>query len=201
MIFFLSIIFTISFCSEYWESIDEDTIDVIRNMINGTHYFFDTNIKNRNNEIRFFFPKTNFTSNPNPFTIVYKDDIDHYVDKGILKTYQDSTKDYYIVYAQHYCRSYKYRDYCRIYFEVIPNKNISYCLVTLSRVDDTTVEGKIIFFAIIVFCIFISAITIIKTKACGDCGVKSVNPAEIQNVPFQHQHQPNIQNEELLIQP
>ena len=69
MIFFLAIFIKISFCSEYWECIDEDTIDVVRNMINGTHYFFDADIKNRNNEIRFFFPKTNFTSNPNPFTI------------------------------------------------------------------------------------------------------------------------------------
>ena len=121
-------------------------------MINGTHYFFDTDIKNRNTEIRFFFPKTNFTSNPNPFTIVYGDFIEDYMDTGILKTYQDSTKDYYVVYASHCCHSYKYNDdYCNIYFEVIPNKNISYCLVTLSRVDDTTLEGKIIFFAIIVF--------------------------------------------------
>ena len=126
--------------------------------------------------------------------------MEEYNDKGILKTYQDSTKDYYIVYASHYCRSYKYNDkYCRIDFEVIPNKNISYCLVTLSRVDDTTLVGKILFFSIIVFCIFISAITIIKTKACGDCGKKSVNPTKIQNVPIQHQ--PNIQNEVLLIQP
>ena len=201
MIFFLAVFIKISFWSEYWERIDEDTIDVVRNIINGTHYFFDTNIKNRNNEIRFFFPKTNFTSNPDPFTIVYGDFIDGYVDQGILKTYQDSTKDYYIVYASHYCRSYKYRDFCRIYFEVIPNKNISYSLVTLIRVDDTTLNGKIIFFAIIVFCIFISAITIIKTKACVDCGVKSVNPANIQNVPIQHQLQPDNQNEEILIQP
>ena len=202
MIFFLAIFIKISFCSDIpWEWIEEDYVDEVHNMINGTQYTFYTHVKNRNVEIRFFFPKTNFTSNPNPFTIVYSDSSDEYYDKGILKTYQDSTKDYYIVYASHCCRSYKYRDYCRINFKVIPNKNISYCLVTLSKVDDTTLNGKIIFFAIIFFCIFISAITIIKTKACGDCGVKSVNPAKIQNVPIQPQLQPNIQNEELLIQP
>ena len=170
-------------------------------MVSGTHYLFDAFIRNRNVEIRFFFPKKDFSSNPNPFTIIYDDYYSDSVDKGILKTYQDSTKDYYVVYASHYCRSFKYEEQkCSLNFEVIPNKNISYCLVTLSRVNDTSLEGKIFFFGIIVFCIIISAITIVKTKACGDYEEKSENPFQFDYTHIQGQRQPNIQNQELLIE-
>ena len=182
-------------------NIDEYEEETINNIIAGNIFWVNPEFDNRNIEIRFFFPKKDFSSNPNPFTIVYDEDNSY---MGILKTYQDSTKDYYIVYGTYSCQSYSYKENdCDVDFKVIPNKNITSCIVTLSSVNDTSLEGKLLFFGLIVFCILISIITILKTKACGDCGVKSENPFKIQNVPIQPQTQPqsNIQNEELLIQP
>ena len=71
----------------------------------------------------------------------------------------------------------------------------------MSSVNDTSLAGKLVFFGIIIFCILIFLITILKTKACGECGEKSENSSQIQNVPIQPEHQINIQNNQPLIQP
>ena len=73
----------------------------------------------------------------------------------------------------------------------------------MSAVNDTSLAGKILFFGLFVFCILISIITILKTKACGDCEKKSENPGPLQNDPFQFEPQPqtNDRDEQPLIQP
>ena len=194
-------------------SISQNKIDIwlseyskkyIYNITTDNHYIISDPIDNRNIELRFFFSKKNYTSNPNPFTIVYEEYNSDYIDKGIVDTYKDSTKDYYVVYARHYCHSYKYKkDRSDVTFEVIPTKNISSCIVTVSAVNDTSLAGKILFFGLFVFCILISIITILKTKACGDCEKKSENVGPLQNDPFQFEPQPqtNERDEQPLIQP
>ena len=202
---FLPIILIVfPFCSTYSENsfiMGENSDKYLYNITSETHYIIRLNTYNRNIEIRFFFSKKNFTSNPNPFSVVYiEDGKGNYKDRGIVETYQDSTKDYYIVYGSHYCKTYSYKkDYSTLNFEVIPNKNISSCIITISSINDTSRQGKILFFGIFVICILIPIITILKTRACDNCNKKSEKIGQLQNNPYQPQT--NDQNQETLIQP
>ena len=98
------------------------------------------------------------------------------------------------------CKSYSYkRGYSNIEFEIIPIKNISSCIITGNSVNDTSLQGKLLFFGLFFFCILISIITILKTKVCGDCEKKCENSTQLQNDPIQPQT--NIQSQQPLIQP
>ena len=202
MVLFLIILIINSFYStlEYDYYMRDRSTEEIYNMKTGIHYTIDSHSYGREIEIRFYFPKKDFSSNPNPFTIIYEEMNSGYIDKGILKIHQESIKEYYVVYARHSCHSYKYnKNSCGIIFDIIPNKYISYCVVTINLIDDTSFSGKLFYFGIIVFCIFISIITILKTKACGDCSEKPYNPDQLENESIQPQPQTNTQNQQLLI--
>ena len=71
----------------------------------------------------------------------------------------------------------------------------------MSSVNDTSVQGKILFFGIIILCILVFFITILKTRACGDNGEKLRNSEQPKNVPIQPEPTINIQNKQPLIQP
>ena len=203
LLIFIFFSFSISQTSIYI-SLNRYEEKYIYNITTGIHYLIRSSLENRNIEIRFFFPKKIFHSNPNPFTIVYREYISGDTDQGIVETHKDSIKDYYVVYARHYCNSYSYKeDDSDVRFEVIPTKNISSCIVTINAVNDTSLDGKILFFGLFAFCILLSIITILKTKACGDCAKKSENPGPVQNDSFQFEPQPqtNDRDEQPLIQP
>ena len=203
MEYFLILFIAFPFCLTYSEQsiyLSENYEQHLYNITTEIHYIIYPSFDNRNIELRFFFSKTNFTSNPDPFIVIYEENGSKYIDKGIVKIHKDSTKDYYIVYASHYCNSYSYKeDYSSIKFEIIPIKNISSCIITGNSVNDTSRPGKLLFFGLFFFCILISIITILKTKACGDCEKKCENTGQIQNDPIQPQT--NIQSQQALIQP
>ena len=176
--------------NNFFSGLRENEAHHLYNITAGIRYGIHSYINNQIIEIRFFFPKKQFNSNPNPFTIILSNN-------DILKTYQDSNKEYYSIYG-----SYSLKDeYGNLYLHFISNKDIASCIVIISSVNDTSLPGKLVFFGIIVFCILIFLTTILKTKACGDFGEKSENSSQLQNVPIQPEPQINIQNNHLLIEP
>ena len=102
---FFKIIFIIYFfcinsvINIYIYEYEEETIN---NIIDRNRFCVEPEFDNRNIEIRFFFPKKDFSSNPNTFKILYYEYKSY---KIILKTYQNSTQNYYIVYVIYYCKS------------------------------------------------------------------------------------------------
>ena len=208
MVNMVMIFILFSFCTTYSDNIfyiSEHNEKEITNISSGNHYIIDPSFyDHKKTEIRIFFPKKNFTSNPNPVTIVYEENSSGYIDKGIITTHHDSTKEYFIVYGSHSCNHYSYDWGCHdLKFEIIANKDIPICIVTLSSIDNTSDSGKILYFGLIISCILLSIITILKTKACGDCVKKSENIGQLQNDPIQSQPQPQInkQDDQPLIQP
>ena len=203
MEFFLIIFIVIPLCSTYSENsfyMGENSDKYLYNITSETHYIIEIDSDNRIMEIRFFFSKKNFTFNPNPFSVVYVEGYYPYEDRGIIETYEDSTKDYYVVYGSHKCKEYSYKKGCtKLKFEIIPIKNISSCIVAFSGINNTSGQGKILFFGIFFICILIPIITILKTNACDNCNKKSEKIDKLQNEPTQPQI--DDQSEGPLIQP
>ena len=172
----------------------------LNNITTGVDYYFTLDSSFSNNlEFLIYINKSDYSSNPNSFSIeyftkndTYKDIYVNYLEHGKLKTKKHSTKNHHIVYADYSIKGTKY-----VGFKLISSKTINSPVIEVVESSGSIISiANIVFFILIAICLFLCIITLVKTKACGSSDEKNAIPvqyapiqSEIQIAPIQNNSQ------------
>ena len=172
----------------------------LNNITTGVDYYFTLESSFSDNlQFLIYINKSDYSSNPNSFSIEYFTKNDtynniyiNYLEHGILKTKKLSTKNHHIVYADYSIKGIKY-----VGFKLISSKTINSPVIEVVESDVSIISiANIVFFVLIAICLLLCIITLVKTKACGSSDEKNAIPvqyapiqSEIQIAPIQNNSQ------------
>ena len=135
-----------------------------------------------NLKIHFYLNKSEHTTNP--FQIEYfiyeKWNRDIIKEQGILKTEIIEDNKFFVIQSNYEMRNKTENEFFSL--TLSSNTSIPWAAIVIYPVEDSTLISNIIYFAFFILFIIINIITLINTKACGDCSKSKPNPNPNPNI-------------------